>query len=521
MDNYDLIFSQNSAKKTTISYDNIATGFDFLGSTPPSRYIFDYLFYRNDNKCKYVNDEVTSKLQIKTDVDNMLSSFNTTKNKIDEVSNIKTNIENVKTAHDNDFPSYTTSNNTNVTNIQNINSDISSIMDTITSLKADITNMISDNSYYNSNESSVNTKKEQLDTVISSLNAKTQELLSKTDTSNVVIPSYISKNMIVHKGDVLKCTKLPNAYSILCITAGTTDSVNDLPDFLANTINDGYEFTYGTATFRLFLNFLSLPINGKVDYLTGNSMLKIDSNGYLINPYNNLRTKRRLIRYSDISSYYSNSNWYIMCHKIGSCGINDDYSGQYHRNTDTNTEYHYYGNQIYLIDGHRYNNPINNYNSNPPYHRHVLSTDTGAILSTYNSSTMDSNNSMSVFHNHLWYKSDTKTAIGRLPNGTYNGVSYKQIDAINKMNSSSKHDYIINNSDIRIAHGSTTATEETKTITTSGDALPHYHTFSNTPSANYTDKTGVNDNYKMMNLRRTNQLLRSINVFVVAFNSGN
>lgn len=513
MDNYDLIFSQNSAKKITISDENIATGFDFLGSNPPSRYIFDYLFYRNDSKCKYVNDEVISKYQIKTNIDNMLSYFNTTKNKIDEVSNIKTNIENVKKEHDNDFQSYTTSNNTNVTNIQNINSDISSIMSTITSLKEDITNMISDNSYYNSNEGSVNTKKEQLDTVISNLNAKTQELLSKTDTSNVVIPSYISKNMIVHKGDVLKCTKLPSAYSILCINAGTTDSVNDLPDFLANNINDGYEFTYGTATFRLFLNFLSLPINGKVDYLTGNSMLKIDENGYLINPYNNLRTKRRLIRYSDISaSEYGKYNWYITCHKIGSCGINDAYSKQYHKNTDTNNDNYYYClwikslNNTYSICNYIYNNDL------MPLHTHTVPPE-NVTVSTYDSATMDGNSLTSQIHYHLDYSSDLKSRISGNFSGTYDSIPYlsMKIFSYNIHN----HQQAPGTSGFYVYHGSSSATEESIQVTTSYQPHNHINNFL------YTDNAGVTDNYKWMNLRRSNQLLRSINVFVVAFNSGN
>ena len=66
---FNVFFSQNANEKKTLTDFQIEEGFGYLGSTPPSRMDFDYMFRRADNNLYLVYNKYLAKASIKDSLD--------------------------------------------------------------------------------------------------------------------------------------------------------------------------------------------------------------------------------------------------------------------------------------------------------------------------------------------------------------------------------------------------------------------------------------------------------------------
>ena len=284
--NFDLYFGQNSNKKTTLTEAQIAQGFEFLGQTPPSRYDFDFVFRRIDMKCKDIYEKYLEKDNISSQINTVVNNFNSTKSKIDNVEKTKNDALSIGDFMTNDYYNYEWQNSMVTNGIQQYQQQVWDLTSAVSQLSNEIMQLL--NTDYGNDitglMTTLNQKKVQLQDLVDQLEAMSG------GGGNVDIVGYLGKNMNVYQGDTYNIAGIPRIYKCICTQGGNTG--NEDFTILPNNIKDGYTFTRGTATFILFLSFLSAPIVGNIDVVCGGNF-NIDAQGFLINPYDNTRLEHR------------------------------------------------------------------------------------------------------------------------------------------------------------------------------------------------------------------------------------
>lgn len=286
---FNEFFSQNANEKKTLTDFQIEEGFGYLGSTPPSRMDFDYMFRRADNNLYLVYNKYLAKASIKDSLDAVKLAYQKLNNDYQRVAGTRQKIYDAETFYYMDYPTYQQQNATNIQNTGNYTTDIQNMTSAIQTVSQEILDLV--NRSYNNDISALDdipAKETQLQSLIDQLNN-----LSPSDGD---LPGYLSKNKAVNVGDVFNVVGVPAMYKAFCSSAGTTG--NSKLEIASDDIEDGYTFTYGTASFILFASFLSIPVSGSVDILAGGNF-RVNQNGYLINPLTGSVMQHRKLMFFD------------------------------------------------------------------------------------------------------------------------------------------------------------------------------------------------------------------------------
>ena len=286
---FNEFFSQNANEKKTLTDFQIEEGFGYLGSTPPSRMDFDYMFRRADNNLYLVYNKYLAKASIKDSLDAVKLAYQKLDSDYQRVAGTRQKIYDAENFYYMDYPTYQQQNATNTQNTGNYTTDIQNMTSAIQTVSQEILDLV--NRSYNNDISGLDAlpaKEAQLQSLIDQLNN-----LSPSDGD---LPGYLSKNKQVNVGDVFNVVGVPAMYKAFCSSAGTTG--NNKLEIASDDIEDGYTFTYGTASFILFASFLSIPVSGSVDILAGGNF-RVNQNGYLINPLTGSAMPHRKLMFFD------------------------------------------------------------------------------------------------------------------------------------------------------------------------------------------------------------------------------
>ena len=286
---FNEFFSQNANEKKTLTDFQIKEGFGYLGSTPPSRMDFDYMFRRADNNLYSVYNKYLAKASVKDSLDAVKLAYQKLDDDYQRVAGARQKIYDAETFYNTEYPTYQQQNATNAQNTGNYTTDIQNMTSAIQTLSQEIMDLV--NRSYNNDISgleAIPAKEAQLQTLIDQLNS-----LSPSDGE---LPGYLSKNKQVNVGDVFNIVGVPAIYKAFCSSGGTTGD-NKL-EIASDDIEDGYTFTYGTASFILFASFLSIPVSGSIDILAGGNF-RVNQNGYLINPLTGSVMQHRKLMFFD------------------------------------------------------------------------------------------------------------------------------------------------------------------------------------------------------------------------------
>ena len=288
---FNEFFSQNANEKKTLTDFQIKEGFGYLGSTPPSRMDFDYMFRRADNNLYSVYNKYLAKASVKDSLDAVKLAYQKLDDDYQRVAGARQKIYDAETFYNTEYPTYQQQNATNAQNTGNYTTDIQNMTSAIQTLSQEIMDLV--NRSYNNDISgleAIPAKEAQLQTLIDQLNS-----LSPSDGE---LPGYLSKNKQVNVGDVFNIVGVPAIYKAFCSSGGTTGD-NKL-EIASDDIEDGYTFTYGTASFILFASFLSIPVSGSLDILAGGNF-RVSQDGHLINPLTgSVMQHRKLIFFDKI-----------------------------------------------------------------------------------------------------------------------------------------------------------------------------------------------------------------------------
>lgn len=286
---FNEFFSQNANEKKTLTDFQIEEGFGYLGSTPPSRMDFDYMFRRADNNLYLVYNKYLAKASIKDSLDAVKLAYQKLDSDYQRVAGTRQKIYDAESFYYNDYPTYQQQNATNTQNTGNYTTDIQNMTSAIQTVSQEILDLV--NRSYNNDISGLDAlpaKEAQLQSLIDQLNN-----LSPSDSD---LPGYLSKNKQVNVGDVFNVVGVPAMYKAFCSSSGTTG--NNKLEIASDDVEDGYTFTYGTASFILFASFLSIPVSGSVDILAGGNF-RVNQNGYLINPLTGSAMPHRKLMFFD------------------------------------------------------------------------------------------------------------------------------------------------------------------------------------------------------------------------------
>lgn len=286
---FNEFFSQNANEKKTLTDFQIKEGFGYLGSTPPSRMDFDYMFRRADNNLYSVYNKYLAKTSVKDSMDAVKLAYQKLDDDYQRVAGARQKIYDAETFYNTEYPTYQQQNATNAQNTENYTTDIQNMTSAIQTLSQEIMDLI--NRSYNNDISgleAIPAKEAQLQTLIDQLNS--------LSPSGGELPGYLSKNKQVNVGDVFNIVGVPAIYKAFCSSGGTTGD-NKL-EIASDDIEDGYTFTYGTASFILFASFLSIPVSGSIDILAGGNF-RVNQNGYLINPLTGSVMQHRKLMFFD------------------------------------------------------------------------------------------------------------------------------------------------------------------------------------------------------------------------------
>lgn len=286
---FNEFFSQNANEKKTLTDFQIEEGFGYLGSTPPSRMDFDYMFRRADNNLYLVYNKYLAKASLKDSLDAVKLAYQKLDNDYQKVAGTRQKIYDAESFYYNDYPTYQQQNATNTQNTGNYTTDIQNMTSAIQTVSQEILDLV--NRSYNNDISGLDAlpaKEAQLQSLIDQLNN-----LSPSDSD---LPGYLSKNKQVNVGDVFNVVGVPAMYKAFCSSAGTTG--NNKLEIASDNIEDGYTFTYGTASFILFASFLSIPVSGSVDILAGGNF-RVSQDGHLINPLTGSVMQHRKLMFFD------------------------------------------------------------------------------------------------------------------------------------------------------------------------------------------------------------------------------
>lgn len=286
---FNEFFSQNANEKKTLTDFQLEEGFGYLGSTPPSRMDFDYMFRRADNNLYLVYNKYLAKASLKDSLDAVKLAYQKLDNDYKKVAGIRQKIYDAETFYNTDYPTYQQKNTTNTQNTGNYTTDIQNMTSAIQTVSQEILDLV--NRSYNNDISALDdipAKETQLQSLIDQLN--------NLSSSGSDLPGYLSKNKQVNVGDVFNIVGIPAMYKAFCSSAGTTGS-NRLT-IEREDIEDGYTFTYGTASFILFASFLSIPVSGSVDILAGGNF-RVSQDGHLINPLTGSVMQHRKLMFFD------------------------------------------------------------------------------------------------------------------------------------------------------------------------------------------------------------------------------
>lgn len=286
---FNEFFSQNANEKKTLTDFQIKEGFGYLGSTPPSRMDFDYMFRRADNNLYSVYNKYLTKASVKDSLDAVKLAYQKLDDDYQRVAGARQKIYDAETFYNTEYPTYQQQNATNAQNTGNYTTDIQNMTSAIQTLSQDIMDLV--NRSYNNDISgleAIPAKEAQLQTLIDQLNS-----LSPSDGE---LAGYLSKNKQVNVGDVFNIVGVPAIYKAFCSSGGTTGD-NKL-EIASDNIEDGYTFTYGTASFILFASFLSIPVSGSLDILAGGNF-RVSQDGHLINPLTGSVMQHRKLMFFD------------------------------------------------------------------------------------------------------------------------------------------------------------------------------------------------------------------------------
>lgn len=286
---FNEFFSQNANEKKTLTDFQIKEGFGYLGSTPPSRMDFDYMFRRADNNLYSVYNKYLAKASVKDSLDAVKLAYQKLDDDYQRVAGARQKIYDAETFYNTEYPTYQQQNATNTQNTGNYTTDIQNMTSAIQTLSQEIMDLV--NRSYNNDISgleAIPAKEAQLQTLIDQLNS--------LSPSGGELPGYLSKNKQVNVGDVFNIVGVPAIYKAFCSSGGTTGD-NKL-EIASDDIEDGYTFTYGTASFILFASFLSLPVSGSIDILAGGNF-RVSQDGHLINPLTGSVMQHRKLMFFD------------------------------------------------------------------------------------------------------------------------------------------------------------------------------------------------------------------------------
>ena len=286
---FNEFFSQNANEKKTLTDFQIEEGFGYLGSTPPSRMDFDYMFRRADNNLYLVYNKYLAKASLKDSLDAVKLAYQKLDSDYQRVAGTRQKIYDAETFYYTDYPTYQQQNATNTQNTGNYTTDIQNMTSAIQTVSQEILDLV--NRSYNNDISALDgvpIKEAQLQSLIDQLNN-----LSPSDSD---LPGYLSKNKQVNVGDVFNVVGVPAMYKAFCSSAGTTG--NNKLEIASENVEDGYTFTYGTASFILFASFLSIPVSGSVDILAGGNF-RVSQDGHLINPLTGSVMQHRKLMFFD------------------------------------------------------------------------------------------------------------------------------------------------------------------------------------------------------------------------------
>lgn len=286
---FNEFFSQNANEKKTLTDFQIKEGFGYLGSTPPSRMDFDYMFRRADNNLYSVYNKYLAKASVKDSLDAVKLAYQKLDDDYQRVAGARQKIYDAETFYNTDYPTYQQQNATNAQNTGNYTTDIQNMTSAIQTLSQEIMDLV--NRSYNNDISgleAIPAKEAQLQTLIDQLNS--------LSPSGGELPGYLSKNKQVNVGDVFNIVGVPAIYKAFCSSGGTTGD-NKL-EIASDNIEDGYTFTYGTASFILFASFLSIPVSGSLDILAGGNF-RVSQDGHLINPLTGSVMQHRKLMFFD------------------------------------------------------------------------------------------------------------------------------------------------------------------------------------------------------------------------------
>lgn len=286
---FNEFFSQNANEKKTLTDFQIKEGFGYLGSTPPSRMDFDYMFRRADNNLYSVYNKYLTKASVKDSLDAVKLAYQKLDDDYQRVAGARQKIYDAETFYNTEYPTYQQQNATNAQNTGNYTTDIQNMTSAIQTLSQEIMDLV--NRSYNNDISgleAIPAKEAQLQTLIDQLNS--------LSPSGGELPGYLSKNKQVNVGDVFNIVGVPAIYKAFCSSGGTTGD-NKL-EIASDDIEDGYTFTYGTASFILFASFLSIPVSGSLDILAGGNF-RVSQDGHLINPLTGSVMQHRKLMFFD------------------------------------------------------------------------------------------------------------------------------------------------------------------------------------------------------------------------------
>lgn len=286
---FNEFFSQNANEKKTLTDFQIKEGFGYLGSTPPSRMDFDYMFRRADNNLYSVYNKYLAKASVKDSLDAVKLAYQKLDSDYQRVAGTRQKISDAENFYYMEYPTYQQQNTTNAQNTGNYTTDIQNMTSAIQTLSQEIMDLV--NRSYNNDISgleAIPAKEAQLQTLIAQLNS--------LSPSGGELPGYLSKNKQVNVGDVFNIVGVPAIYKAFCSSGGTTGD-NKL-EIASDDIEDGYTFTYGTASFILFASFLSIPVSGSLDILAGGNF-RVSQDGHLINPLTGSVMQHRKLMFFD------------------------------------------------------------------------------------------------------------------------------------------------------------------------------------------------------------------------------
>lgn len=484
---FNEFFSQNANEKKTLTDFQIEEGFGYLGSTPPSRMDFDYMFRRADNNLYLVYNKYLAKASLKDSLDAVKLAYQKLDNDYKKVAGTRQKIYDAETFYNTDYPTYQQKNTTNKQNTGNYTTDIQNMTSAIQTVSQEILDLV--NRSYNNDISGLDAlpaKEAQLQSLIDQLNN-----LSDSDLSG-----YLSKNKQVNVGDVFNVVGVPAIYKAFCSSAGTTGS-NRLT-IKREDIEDGYTFTYGTASFILFASFLSIPVSGSVDILAGGNF-RVNQNGYLINPLTGSVMQHRKLMFFD---------------KIQE-------ESEYAQSQTNN--YLYNANKNYILkNGLEVYKQVNSYEVEKKNFDRVFK-------GNYSDYGYENIGFASVNFNHTYYGSGFSSIMAKHSH-TYSGeASYIESEASIELRGQHTHSFggysslpcvyksgytLDHTREKDFASGASDVTATNITLTTSAKNVAHYHEMSGTTSKTFNN---TDDTIKNISFLSPNEFPESVGLFFVVY----